>query len=668
MSELSFDQAKDRAIKLRQTINDLRYRYHVLDDPKVTDAVYDSLTNELKKIEEQFPELLTPDSPTQRVGGEPLDKFRKVPHFHPMLSLNDAFSQDDVRAWFDRISKLGGNAAEGNFYCEVKMDGIACSLLYQDGVLVRAATRGDGFTGEDVTQNVKTIDAVPLRLRQKTSGDIEVRGEIYMPYQSFIKHNEQRQYAGQPLFANPRNATAGAVRQLDPKLTAKRDLNFMAYQLIESPAPTFHHEEHKRLEELGFKANAKLNVLAKNLEEVFNYHQKVIKERPKLPYQIDGIVVQVNDRRLFNRLGVVGKAPRGAVAYKFDPEEATTKLLDIILQVGRQGTLTPVAALEPVQVAGVTVSRATLHNEDEIKRKGILIGDTVVVRRAGDVIPEVVEPVKTLRTGKEKPFKFPKTCPICGSPIERKEGESAYRCTNPNCYGSKLLQLRHFTTKAAFDMPGLGAKIIDKLYDADLISDPVDLFSLKPSDIMVLPSFGEKSAENIINTIQSRREIGLRQFIYGLGVRHVGVETADALAKHFGDINKLRTSKLEDLERVADIGPIVAKSIADYFANKKNRGFVDRLLDKVEVKKEKIRQPADGPLAGKSIVFTGTLETMTRSDAQEKARQAGADINDSVSKETDLVVVGENPGSKATKAEKLGVKILSEKEFLKIVP
>lgn len=663
---MDFEQAKDRAIKLRQTINDLRYRYHVLNDPKITDAVYDSLTKELKKIEELFPELLTPDSPTQRVGGKPLDKFRKVAHHHPMLSLNDAFSEEDVRAWYERISKLDQHVGDDQLYCELKMDGIACSLLYQDGVLVRAATRGDGYTGEDVTQNVKTIDAVPLRLRQKTTGDIEVRGEIYMPYQSFIKHNEQRQKAGQPLFANPRNATAGAVRQLDPKLTAKRDLNFMAYQLIENPAPAYHHEEHERLEELGFKANTKLNSLAKNLEDVFDFHKKVISKRAKLPYQIDGIVVQVNDRRLFNRLGVIGKAPRGAIAYKFDPEEATTKLLDIILQVGRQGTLTPVAVLEPVQVAGVTVSRATLHNEDEIKRKGILIGDTVVVRRAGDVIPEVVEPVKTLRTGKEKSFKFPKTCPICGSPIERKEGEAAYRCTNPNCYGSKLLQLRHFTTKAAFDMPGLGEKVIDKLYDADLISDPADLFSLKPSDIMVLPSFGEKSAENIISTIQSRREVGLHQFIYGLGIRHVGVETADALAKHFGDIKKILAAKPEELENVLDIGPIVSQSIADYFSNKKNREFVERLLDKVEVKTEKI-QKKTGPLRGKSIVFTGTLETMTRSDAQEKARQAGADVNDSVSKNTDIVVVGANAGSKAEKARKFGVRILSEKDFLKII-
>ncbi|MEX0594588.1 MAG: NAD-dependent DNA ligase LigA [Patescibacteria group bacterium] len=657
-----------RVRKLRETINDLRYRYHVLDDPAVTDSVYDSLTNELKKIETEFPELETPDSPTQRVGGAPLDKFRKVAHHHPMLSLNDAFSREEVVAWSERLTRLGHLAKPVNYYCELKMDGLACSLLYQQGVLVRAATRGDGYTGEDVTQNVKTIDAVPLKLRQKTTGDVEVRGEIYMPYSSFIKLNESRKAKNLPLFANPRNASAGAIRQLDPKLTAERDLSFMAYQLIEQGEPDFHNQEHQRLEELGFKANVKENFLAKNLEEVFQFHQKVIKTRPKLPYQIDGIVVQVNDRHLFNRLGVIGKAPRGAVAYKFDPEEATTKLLDIILQVGRQGTLTPVAVLEPVNVAGVTVSRATLHNEDEIERKGILIGDTVVIRRAGDVIPEVLGPVKELRTGKEKKFNFNLNsgCPICGRPITKKAGEVAWRCTNPECLGSTLLQIRHFTTKAAFDMPGLGLKVVDKLYDAGLISDASDLFNLKEKDIESLPSFGKKSAQNIIHAIQSKRIVGLRQFIYSLGILHVGVETAQSLAEHFGSIDKLRRAKISDLENIKDVGPIVARSIWNYFTNPQASKYVGRLLDKVEVSHAKTKKES-GPLAGKSIVFTGTLETMTRADAQETARQAGADVNDSVSKNTDIVVVGANAGSKAEKAKQLGIRVLTETTFLKLV-
>lgn len=663
--ELSFNQAQDRAEKLKKTIRDLRYRYHVLDDPKITDNIYDSLTKELKVIEDKFPELLTPDSPTQRIGGKPLDKFIKVAHKQPMLSLNDAFSKEEVGKWLERIAKLDSHVSGSDLYCELKMDGLACSLLYQDGILVRAATRGDGYTGEEITQNIKTIRAIPLKLRGSSyPAELEVRGEIYMPVKSFEKLNKERKKDGQPEFANPRNVAAGGIRQLDPKLTAKRDLNFMAYQLLGEDG--LHSDEHKKLEDIGFKANVKLNKIVSNIEGIFKFHQSIIDMRSKLSYQIDGIVVQLNNRKLFSRLGVVGKAPRGAVAYKFDPEEATTKLNDIILQVGRQGTLTPVAVLEPVKVHGVTISRATLHNEDEIKRKEILIGDTVIVRRAGDVIPEVLGPVKDLRTGKEKKFNFPTKCPVCGSLIKRKSGEAAYKCTNSTCYGSKLLQLRHFTTKAAFDMPGLGTKIIDKLYDASLISDPVDLFSLKATDIMALPRFAEKSAENIVETIQSRRTVGLRQFIYSLGILHVGVETAQALAVHFRNIKNIRNIKSEKLETVADIGPIVAKSIADYFSHKENVKFIDKLLDKVEVEKVSTKKRT-GILSGKSIVFTGTLKTMTRSEAQEKARELGADINDSVSKNTDIVVVGESPGSKAEKAKKLKVKILGEKEYSKFI-
>ena len=662
--ELSFKQASSRAEKLKKTIHNLRYRYHVLNDPKVTDNIYDSLTNELKVIEEKFPDLLTPDSPTQRVGGEPLDKFVKVSHQQAMLSLNDAFSQEEVKKWLERITKLDSKISGSEFYCELKMDGLACSLLYQEGVLVRAATRGDGYTGEDITQNIKTIKAVPLKLRGSYTAELEVRGEIYMPLKSFEKLNNERKKEGQPEFANPRNAAAGSIRQLDSKLTAKRDLSFMAYQLLGEDG--LHSNEHKMLEEIGFKANAKFNKVVNNLEGIFNFHNTVIETRSKLAYQIDGIVVQINDRKLFNRLGVVGKAPRGAVAYKFDPEEATTKLLDIILQVGRQGTLTPVAVLEPVKVHGVTVSRATLHNEDEIKRKGILIGDTVIVRRAGDVIPEILGPVKDLRTGKEHPINIAWTCPICGTAVHKKGDEVAYKCLNRDCDGTTLLQIRHFTTKAAFDMPGLGIKVIDKLYSAGLISDPSDLFTLKASEIMTLPRFAQKSAENIVKTVQSKRKIGLRQFIYSLGILHVGVETAQALAEHFGDIGSIRKAKKADLEGINDIGPIVAKSISDYFTNPEAIKYVSRLLDKVEVE-QVIPTKKTGVLSGKSIVFTGSLQTMSRSVAQEKARLAGANINDSVSKNTDIVVVGANPGSKAEKAKKLGVKILSEKELLNIM-
>ena len=658
-------RAAKRAEKLRATINDLRYRYHVLNDPSVTDEVYDSLTRELRFIEDKYPELITPDSPTQRVGGAPLDKFQKVSHRTPMLSLNDAFSVAELKAWFERLGKLNEAVADSQFYCEVKMDGLACSLLYRDGLLVRGATRGDGRIGEDVTQNVRTIHAVPLRLRGNVRSEVEVRGEVYMSYKSFKKLNASRQKQNLPLFANPRNASAGAVRQLDPKLTAQRDLSFVAYQLIIEPRPKLHHLEHEELESLGFKANARLNKLAKNLDEVVAYQRKIISLRDKLPYQIDGIVVQVDSRALFEELGVIGKAPRAAVALKFAPKEATTKLLDIIIQVGRQGTLTPVAVLEPVEVAGVTVSRATLHNEDEIKRRGIKIGDTVIVRRAGDVIPEVVGPVEQLRTGREKAFKFPKTCPVCGSKVERQAGEAAYRCTNKSCLGSRILQLRHFTTKAAFDIVGLGPKVIDKFYDLGLITDQADIYQLKAGDIAQIEGFGEQSAENIIEAINNRREVSLQQFLYGLGIRHVGTETAEALARHFRSLERVLQAKKEDFQSVSDVGPVVAESLYHNFVIKQTRELIRRLLKEVKIKP--VEQPASfGKLAGQSIVFTGTLKSMTREEAQAKARELGADVNDSVSKNTDFVVVGANPGSKDTKARQFGVKILSEEEFLKI--
>src|SRR3989344_5753872 len=664
---LDHEEATKRAEKLREKINDLDYRYYVLDEPGVTDAAYDSLARELKAIEAENPELVTPDSPTRRGGGGPLGNFSKISRSTPMLSRNDAFSQTEVQQWLERIGRLEEKALSSELYCELKMDGLACSLLYRDGVLERAATRGDGTVGEDVTANVKIIDAVPLRLRGNVSGEIEVRGEVYMPYDSFEKLNDQRQKDGEQLFANPRNAAAGALRQLDSKLTAKRDLSFMAYQLLCDPEPKYHHLEHQELESLGFKAGTNHNKLVGNLDEVFTFQRRIIDLREKLPYEIDGIVVQIDDRDLFAELGVIGKAPRAAIAYKFAPKEATTKLLDILIQVGRQGTMTPVAVLEPVEVAGVTVSRATLHNEDEIKRRGIKIGDTVIVRRAGDVIPEIVGAVEQLRTGREKEFHFPKTCPVCGSPIERKVGEAAFRCTNKSCLGSRILQLRHFTTKAAFDIVGLGSKVIDKLYDAGLISDQADIYQLKAGDIAGLEGFGEQSAENIIEAIDARRKVGLRQFLYGLGIRHVGVETAEAVTQKFRDFTKVRHATLENLQDVPDIGPIVAKSIHEYFTHTENQHLVDRLLKEVKIEIPRTLRQAQGPLTGKSIVFTGTLDTMTRPEAQQKARELGADINDSVSKNTNFVVVGTNPGSKADKAQNIGIQVLNEEDFLKLL-
>ena len=668
-TESSDSQATSRAQKLRELINDYRYRYHVLDDPSVTDEIYDSLTRELKAIEEKYPELITPDSPTLRVGGKALAKFAKVSHASPMLSLNDAFSEKEVGQWLERITKLNPAVSGVELYCETKIDGLACGLTYRDGLLVKAATRGDGYTGEDVTANVRTINAVPLRLRGEHKGEIEVRGEVYLPYGSFEKLNIARTKKGEPLFANPRNAAAGALRQLDPKLTAERNLNFSAYQLIGYPGISEHHQEHEILEELGFKANVKYNQLVNSLTDLLKFRDKVEHWRTKLPYQIDGVVVSVDDRRLFGELGVIGKAPRGAIAYKFAPNQATTILKDITIQVGRTGTLTPVAELEPVILAGTTVKRATLHNEDEIERKGVLIGDTVIVQKAGDIIPEIVGPVKELRTGKEKKFHFPKKCPICSSPISRNEGEVAYRCSNPNCYGSTLLKLRHFTSRSAFDIIGLGPKVIDKLYENNLIKDSADLFQLEENQIQDLERFGELSAHNIVAAIANRRKIGLRRFIYALGIRHVGVETAEALAQHFGSLKKICQASLEDFQQVPDIGPVVAESLYDFFVIRKNQELIDQLLKEVTVEKVKrLVERVRGPLQGKSIVITGTLEGYTRGEAEDLARQAGADINSTVSKNTDFLVVGDKPSqSKMTKAEKSGTKILSEKDFLNLL-
>ncbi|HSX42215.1 MAG TPA: NAD-dependent DNA ligase LigA [Candidatus Saccharimonadales bacterium] len=658
-------EAESRARKLREVINGLRYRYHVLDDPEVTDEIYDSLTSELKQIEAEHQDLITPDSPTQRVGGAPSPKFRKVTHETVMLSLDDVHGDDELLAWETKIAKYLGAKKLGPFYAELKVDGLAMSLRYEGGVLVQAATRGDGQVGEDVTRNILTIHSIPFQVKppKAIGGNFEVRGEIYLPKKPFEELNKQRAKAGEPLFANPRNASAGAVRQLDPAITAQRSLAFMAYSLL-GPALTTHQKEHEILMAMGFVTDQHAQLVG-DVQELIAFAAKMQTERDRLPLQVDGVVATLNDTNTFRRGGVIGKAPRGAVAYKWPAEEVTTKLKDILIQVGRTGTLTPVADLEPVVVAGSTVHRATLHNADEIERKGILIGDTVILRKAGDVIPEVVGPIKELRTGQEKKFKFPSKCPVCGSPVERIGAEVAYRCTNPDCYGSLLLQLRHFTSKNALDIVGLGPKVIDALYDAELIRDQADIFHLKADDIAQLERFGELSASNIIRAINDKRKISLPRFIYALGIRHVGVETAQALAQHFLSIEKLRQANLEQLQKVPDIGPVVAESVANYFKTKPKQELLDQLIEEITL--EKMTPPKKGPLSGQSIVITGTLESMGRQEAQAKARAAGADVNDSVSKNTSYVVVGANPGSKADKAKKLGVKILSEAGFLRLV-
>lgn len=676
----------ERVEKLRTVIDDLRYRYHVLDDPTVTDADYDSLMRELVGYEEQYPELQTPDSPSHRVGGKPLDKFRPIEHMYPMLSLTDAFNEEEMRAWETRMKRLVPNG-NYSYYAEVKVDGLALSLVYEDGVLQTGATRGDGRVGEDVTNNIKTIRAIPLRLRTTDKVDlskrIEVRGEVYMPRKAFEALNKERAAQNLPLFANPRNASAGSIRQLDPSITASRQLDFMAYQIIigrpeDRIILPHHHDEHDLAAELGFVSN-KDNKLCQNLDEVLQYWHDFERKRAGLPYQIDGLVVGVDDMRLRNELGVVGKAPRGMIALKWPAEEVTTVVEDITVQVGRTGALTPVAILRAVEVAGTTVSRATLHNQDEIDRKDIRVGDTVVIRKAGDIIPEVVKVIKELRPKQTKPYKLPDHCPICGSPVERKEGEAAIRCTNKQCFSIQRRRLEHFVSKAAFDMEGLGPKILDRFIDEGLIKSFADLFDLKQGDVEGLERFGEKSAANIIQTIQSHKQITLARFLYALGIRNVGYETAIDLADYISQrlkqneiserlVETLAGISAQEWQSIPDVGPVVAQHIAEYFKQPSHQEFIQRLLDKGVVIEMPARTVATKEgVTGKSFVFTGGLETMTRDEAKEKARALGAQISESVSKKTDYVVVGSDPGSKYEKAVQLGVTVLDEQAYKQLI-
>jgi len=663
---MAVSSTADRVKKLEALIEQLRREYYEHDQPTVSDAVYDSLVSELRRLARTHPKLVNKELLEDRVGGAPQKKFAKVAHQHPMLSLGDYKSDQELGDWEKRVAKLVNRTALGPYFVELKVDGLALSLLYKKGVLTTAATRGDGQVGEDVTRNILTIHSIPFRLpsHKKLPSELEVRGEIYLPKSDFAAMNKQRAKDGLPLFANPRNASAGAVRQLDPVITASRPLAFMAYGLL-APGLTTHEQEHALLREFGFITDSYAKTIP-TIEQVLKFCTQMEAKRPQLPLQVDGIVITINDRGLYERLGEVGNNPRGAAAYKWPAEEVTTKLLDITIQVGRTGTLTPVAELEPVTVAGTVVRRATLHNEDEIKRRGVKIGDTVIIRKAGDIIPEVVGPVLELRTGREKTFSFPRKCPICGSKVERKAGEAASRCSNRNCYGSHLLVLRHFTSKAAFDIVGLGPKVINALYQNKLITEPADIFHLSESDLATLPRFGELSARNIITAIKARKKISLTRFIYSLGIRHVGQETAALLAETFGSLTRLRKASQAELVNIKAIGPIIGQSAHQYFQNPVNQKQIDQLLKVVKVEKS-TAGVKKGKLAGQSIVFTGTLGQLTRSEAQQMARDLGADVNESVSKQTSLVVVGENPGSKADKAQKLGVKILTETQFLKLI-
>jgi DNA ligase (NAD+) len=700
-------EARERVEHLKKVIDHHRYLYAVLDRQEISDAALDSLKKELFDLEQQFPDLVTPDSPTQRVAGKPLAKFVKVRHDERMTSFNDAFSEEDMRDWLTRLEnylgrklETGGRGdtapAEPLFYCELKIDGLAIELEYEDGIFVRGSTRGDGLVGEDVTQNLRTIQAIPLRLLGKAETEknlkkqgldpekyrlggrrLVVRGEVFLTKKEFAKINREQKKSGGKAYANPRNVAAGSIRQLDPAITASRHLDSFQYDIVTDLGQTTHEEEHQLLHAMGFKINPN-NRPEKDLQAVFEFRDYWAKRREKLDYEIDGTVVITNDNATFERAGIIGKAPRAAMAYKFSAREATTVVEDIKVQVGRTGALTPVAIMRPVNVGGVTITHASLHNADEIERLGLKIGDTVIISRAGDVIPQIMRVLPELRTGKEKKFRMPDRCPVDGSPVIR-DGAIA-RCSSKMCAAQHRETFYHFASRGAFNIEGLGPKIIDKFLDEGLISDSADIFTLQKGDIAALPRFGEKSAENIVREVSEKKRVTLPRFLYALGILHVGEETANTLAKNLAFQvqdstvpikNILKTFEglsLEDLQEVPDVGPKVAQSIYDWFREARNKKLLERLEKAgVMVEAPAARSAKSRALEGASFVITGSLESMSREEAKEKIRDLGGDASESVSKKTSYLVAGSEPGSKYEKAKKLGVKIIGEKEFLALL-
>jgi DNA ligase (NAD+) len=666
-------QAESRIAKLRELINEYRYEYHVNNHSIMEESAADGLKHELATLEDTYPELITPDSPTQRVAGAPLPQFVSVEHKTRMLSLNDVFDEEEVSAWFERIKKLAPGA-DFAFFADTKMDGLACSLIYEDGALVRGVTRGNGLVGEDVTQNVKTIESIPLRLRMAKGreaflhGRTEIRGEIVMFKEAFETLNAARKKQGLPLFANPRNLAAGTVRQLDAKLVAARPLQFVAWELIrDNPedVPTY-ADAYEILRGLGLYANKHAAVLP-TVREVMKFAAHWEDRRHDLPFNTDGLVVKVNDRRVFARLGVVGKAPRGAVAYKYPAEQATTKVKDIFVSIGRTGAATPVAVLEPVVVAGSTVQMATLHNEGEVKRKDVRVGDTIIVHKAGDIIPEVVESLKKLRTGNEPAFVMPTHCPECNTGLVKlKADEAVWRCPNDNCPARVHNQIQHFASKAALDIDGMGEKNVLALLDAKLIRDAADLYMLTKDQLLQLDRFAEISASKLITAIAEKKKPKLAHFIYALGIRQVGAQTAIDLANHFGSLEALQQATVDQLQQVEGVGTVVAESIVTWFATENSQQLLAKFAN-AGVEPQKVTQTG-GSLTGKAFVVSGTLSTLEREEAAEKIRERGGTFQSSVGKTTTYLVLGDKPGaSKVAKAEKLGTTILDEDGLIKIL-
>lgn len=669
------ESVQEKITELRTTLRHHEYLYHVLDAPEIPDAEYDRLMRELRALEEQHPDLITPDSPTQRVGAAPLTAFEQVRHEVPMLSLDNVFDEAGYLAFNKRVQDRLKSSDDITFCCELKLDGLAVSLLYEDGLLVRAATRGDGTTGENITANVRTIRAIPLRLKgDNIPARLEVRGEVFMNQAGFEKLNEEARRTGGKIFANPRNAAAGSLRQLDPRITAKRPLTFFCYGigLVEGgELPHSHWERLQQFKAWGIPVSERIRRLH-SAEEVLDFYHQVERDRPQLGFDIDGVVIKVDSQELQERLGFVARAPRWAIAFKFPAQEQLTRVRDVEFQVGRTGAITPVARLEPVQVAGVMVSNATLHNADEIARLDLRIGDRVVIRRAGDVIPQVVNVVVSERPDDAREITFPSHCPVCGSDVERVEGEAVTRCTGGLICGAQRKEaLKHFVSRRAMDVDGMGDKIIDQLVEKEYVKTPADLFRLSAGLLTGLDRMGPKSAQNVVDALDKAKTTTLPRFLYALGIREVGEATAVNLANHFGSLDKIMDADLDALIAVQDVGKIVATHVRNFMEEESNREVIRQLVEDIGIHWPAITlvnvEELDNPFAGKTVVLTGSLNIMSRDDAKERLTALGAKVSGSVSKKTDLVIAGEAAGSKLAKAQELGIEVIDEAEMIRLL-
>lgn len=662
-------QALKRISELRDLIEYHNRRYYQLDDPEISDHEYDLLMRELSGLEERFPDIDRTASPTRRVGAAPLEKFSSVTHLTPMLSLANAFSEEEVAEFDERLKRILGLQADLEFVAEPKIDGVAINLIYEKGLFTVGSTRGDGLTGEDVTLNLRTIRTLPLKMqpRGRIPGRVEIRGEVYLEKEAFRRLNERRVEQGESAFANPRNAAAGSLRQLDPRITARRPLNLFCYAVgsVDGLSFSTHWDVLKALHGWGFPTNPHIR-LARGVQDCIGYWRHIDSIRETLPYEIDGIVLKVNSLDLQDRLGMVSRSPRWAVAVKFAPTQATTVVEDILVNVGRTGVLTPVAVMKPVQVGGVTVSRATLHNEDEVAKKDVRVGDTVIVQRAGDVIPEVVKVVEGKRTGAEKPFRMPDKCPVCGSRVVRLEGESALRCIDMACPAQIRETIKHFVSRGGMDIEGLGDRIVTQLLDAGLIRDPADLFAITREQLLGLERFADKSADNLLAAIARSKHPPMERFLFALGIRHVGEFVAKVLTRRLGSVRKIEAASLEELTAIDGVGPVIAESIFKFFHEPHNLKVLEK-LEKAGVRPVAEKQSRSSALEGKTFVFTGGLKEFSREKAKEMVESLGATATSSVSKKTSYVVAGEDPGSKYDKAKSLGVTILDEEGFLKLI-